>query len=645
MPQLRRACSISFAILSAASATAGLLTAAPASAQCGTGGSCFETHGPGCSTSDCCAAVCAADAFCCANSWDEICVIEANNFCVSAAVAGPFYEPYSGNAYYILDPGTWQTLQNAAVALGGHLVTIHSVPENEWVTNTVLAAGYPANFFIGLSDTGVEGQFAWVDGSVNNISFWSSGQPDNFGGAEDCVQIWTAAGNWNDLPPTAVRIGVAEIEVTFCGDFEAGGCLSSHGPHCDDADCCSAICAFDSYCCSAAWDNICVNEALAGCQAFEQSGRMIEPSTGRRFELLNTSYWQAAHAKAGQLGATLATVEEGQTNEFLRRWFAQGVPGLGAGPVWTGANDIESEGTFTWVSGAPVAFNRWAKGEPGSDPGQDVVAVLPDSGEWMVYGIDVPQYAVIEFGSDACGGAGSCYVAHDTTGCEIESCCNVVCAIDPFCCGNHWDALCADEGNAMCEPEVLLGPIVNPANGHTYCALESGSWSEAERVANAMGGHLAVPNDEAENAWIAANLVAVLPGLGECLLGVHDQLKEGAFQSVETTLPISFAAWAIGEPNDVFNDDVVALGPNGLWNTVWTYGTRPAVIEVPCVGDIDASGDVAAADIAILLGAWGRNPGPSDLNADGDVNATDLALLLGAWGACGTNDCCSAHGG
>ena len=39
-----------------------------------------------------------------------------------------------------------------------------------------------------------------------------------------------------------------------------------------------------------------------------------------------------------------------------------------------------------------------------------------------------------------------------------------------------------------------------------------------------------------------------------------------------------------------------------------------------------------AADLALLLGAWGVNPGdPADINNDGVVDAADLALLLGSW--------------
>jgi hypothetical protein len=47
--------------------------------------------------------------------------------------------------------------------------------------------------------------------------------------------------------------------------------------------------------------------------------------------------------------------------------------------------------------------------------------------------------------------------------------------------------------------------------------------------------------------------------------------------------------------------------------------------------DLNNDGVVNAADIAILLGAWGQTSGPADVNDDGAVNATDLSIILGAW--------------
>ncbi len=60
------------------------------------------------------------------------------------------------------------------------------------------------------------------------------------------------------------------------------------------------------------------------------------------------------------------------------------------------------------------------------------------------------------------------------------------------------------------------------------------------------------------------------------------------------------------------------------------YETQPN--QPGCItGDVDCDGDVDAADLALLLGAWGTASVNSDFDGDGVVAASDLALLLGAW--------------
>ena len=66
------------------------------------------------------------------------------------------------------------------------------------------------------------------------------------------------------------------------------------------------------------------------------------------------------------------------------------------------------------------------------------------------------------------------------------------------------------------------------------------------------------------------------------------------------------------------------------------YLFAEAMIELAdaaCPADLDGSGDVGPADLAILLGAWGTTS-EADLTGDGIVGARDLAMLLGSWGPC-----------
>ncbi len=83
-------------------------------------------------------------------------------------------------------------------------------------------------------------------------------------------------------------------------------------------------------------------------------------------------------------------------------------------------------------------------------------------------------------------------------------------------------------------------------------------------------------------------------------------------------------------------DDVLA---NGTFDPLYIrgYGVMNA-LRAASIGraseDIDLDGEVGAADLAILLNAWGPCAGicPTDFNLDGVVDAADLATLLAAWG-------------
>lgn len=96
------------------------------------------------------------------------------------------------------------------------------------------------------------------------------------------------------------------------------------------------------------------------------------------------------------------------------------------------------------------------------------------------------------------------------------------------------------------------------------------------------------------------------------------------------TLPggnISRAA-RINEAGEIVGE---AKAADGFFHAVkWTV-TRASP---PCAGDLNGSGTVDAADLAMLLGGWGGANPTLDLNHDGVVNAADLATVLSAWGAC-----------
>ncbi len=60
------------------------------------------------------------------------------------------------------------------------------------------------------------------------------------------------------------------------------------------------------------------------------------------------------------------------------------------------------------------------------------------------------------------------------------------------------------------------------------------------------------------------------------------------------------------------------------------------IVAPPCVADLNADGQVAAQDLALLLGAWGTNNPAADIVINGTVDGQDLAAMLSSWGTCPT---------
>ena len=130
-------------------------------------------------------------------------------------------------------------------------------------------------------------------------------------------------------------------------------------------------------------------------------------------------------------------------------------------------------------------------------------------------------------------------------------------------------------------PEVLQGPILNPANGHWYYLLSPMSWTDSEAVALELGGHLATINDAAENEWVAGTMFPfTADGIAELWLGLNDAETEGTFLWASGE-PVTYTNWGGDAPNNVFlpgfgDEDYVEMGwPTGrtlLWNDMHDNG-------------------------------------------------------------------------
>jgi hypothetical protein len=87
-----------------------------------------------------------------------------------------------------------------------------------------------------------------------------------------------------------------------------------------------------------------------------------------------------------------------------------------------------------------------------------------------------------------------------------------------------------------------------------------------------------------------------------------------------------------GSLEKLVGNSYVNVGPFGASEQV----VGIAFASLTCLGDFNGDGAVDAADLAILLGAWGSSG--ADLDGSATTDATDLAILLGAWGSCTPED-------
>ena len=117
--------------------------------------------------------------------------------------------PISGHYYQMTSSRmTWKDAEKAAQSAGGHLVTIRSQAENDWVYNT-FAKGLTTmgdSLWIGYTDESKEGSWIWSGGDPMGFENWDTKEPNNAGGVEHfacmygSVSAHAAQSRWNDVP-------------------------------------------------------------------------------------------------------------------------------------------------------------------------------------------------------------------------------------------------------------------------------------------------------------------------------------------------------------------------------------------------------------------------------------------------------------
>uniref|UniRef100_A0A0N5A1P4 C-type lectin domain-containing protein n=1 Tax=Parastrongyloides trichosuri TaxID=131310 RepID=A0A0N5A1P4_PARTI len=102
---------------------------------------------------------------------------------------------YFNNSEYIFvkDKVSWYAAEHSCTKWDGHLVSINSEAENDFVKKL-----HKNVVWIGLNDLQNEGEFINTDGTKLNYCNWKIGAPDNKEHNENCVEH-DSSGRMNDV--------------------------------------------------------------------------------------------------------------------------------------------------------------------------------------------------------------------------------------------------------------------------------------------------------------------------------------------------------------------------------------------------------------------------------------------------------------
>ena len=114
----------------------------------------------------------------------------------------------NGHQYWVCNESvSWTRARKDCELLGGHLLTITTREEQEFVNQNLLASGRKNAYWIGATDEELEGDWQWVTGEDWGYTNWrtTTNEPSNSSYIDNLEEnyglIYRENGTWNDVMP------------------------------------------------------------------------------------------------------------------------------------------------------------------------------------------------------------------------------------------------------------------------------------------------------------------------------------------------------------------------------------------------------------------------------------------------------------
>jgi len=241
---------------------------------------------------------------------------------------------------------SWTVHEEMAVAWGGHLASVHSQEEYDFILSLRDPELNHKYFLGGMRIRTSKGNetWAWSDGSTWNYTAWADSEPSNLNGLEDRMEIlksgtknkWSSC--WNDVESTSLRPAIYKRRI---GPSPAP--TASPAPN---------------------------NNVYHG---FEYS---IIP---------NDQNWEVHEQDAVAWGGHLASVHSLGEYDFI---LSLRVPDPSNHKYFLGGKRIRGGDTWAWSDGSPWNYTAWAKSEPSNSNN------IEDRVEILKRGTDAPRHSL-----------------------------------------------------------------------------------------------------------------------------------------------------------------------------------------------------------------------------------------------------------
>ena len=233
--------------------------------------------------------------------------------------------------------------------------------------------------------------------------------------------------------------------------------------------------------------------------------------------------------------------------------------------LWVGASDLRHEGQWYWVNGAPVPAGTsggWKKGEPNNAGNEDCAHLWP--GTYNGYMNDYPCNQTLNFMCERTSKISHCFTQNRTwaSPCQHGGKCNEL--------FNGYNCTCTEQFTGFhCEKDLLArhDSTCKPGGSCYSVFTLKYTWNDAKKFCEARRGHLAVPDDLAEQLYLENYLRSMRARYSETVFWIGGKKTESYPPDWVTGYSAKFSRWPPGAANTVSGSQCLVL--DGAYDFKW----------------------------------------------------------------------------